>query len=114
MESFVLFRNYLAMGGIHLQPSPQNSHRFNVKNFTVIFFATIGGILINKLTNEAKSFEEYADIVYRGIFVYMLVTIYAYIVWKAQILSGFVYRLEDGINKSKFSIGKNYLGHGRL
>lgn len=101
MESLTLLRKYFALFGINLQRSPQNLHRFNLRNLTVILFASLGGISINKLTSEATTFEEYTDLVYRTIYVYIFVVLYTYTVWKTEDLSRIVYTLEDSIDKSK-------------
>lgn len=104
VESFTLFRKHLGMCGIILQPpSSRNSYtfHFNSKNLTVIILTIFGGIATNKLIDDAKSFDEYTDILYRTIFMYIITVIYTYIIWKTPELFVFVNSLEDNINRSK-------------
>lgn len=103
MECFTLFRKHLAMEGIIPQQSPQNSHfvNFHLKNLTVITFANLIAITTAKLISAASTFEEYADSVYRLIYIFGFNLFYAYIVWEAPKLFGFIESLEHIINKSK-------------
>lgn len=101
MESFALFRSYFAMIGIDLQPSSANSPRLNFRSLSVIVWSSLGGISINKLSNQANTFEEYTELVYRVMFAYFYTTCYVYIVWKTNELSELVFSLEDQIHTSE-------------
>lgn len=101
MESFTLFREHLAMCGIIVKQSPVNSRRFNFKNSAIIIMATLGGIATNKLLDNASTLEEYADIVYRMFFVYIITVFYVYVVWKTHEFLEFINSFEDSVNKSK-------------
>lgn len=101
MESFTLFRAHLAMSGIDLQQTSQNSHSFNLKNLTVLTSVSAYLLSIVKLLDDIKTFEEYAAIVYRVIFSQLFLIFYIHIVWKTPELFGFLNCLEQIIEKSK-------------
>lgn len=102
MESFRLFRANLEMCGIELQQAKQNSYifNFNLKNSAVIIFTIFGGIATNKLMDGAKSFDEYTDILYRTMFLYIIAISYTYITCKTPELSEFVDGLESSVGQS--------------
>lgn len=102
MDSFTFFRKHLAMSGIIEQRSPFNSRPFNLKNLAVITFASIYGISLAKLLNEAKTFDEYMDLVYKLSFVVIFTISYITIIWKSLELFGFVYRLEETMKESLY------------
>lgn len=98
MESFALFRKHLAMSGIILQQAPHSLHSFNLKNSTVIVLASLLGISVAKQLDEANTFEEYIDVVYRVASVVMFILFYVNNVWKTPEMIRFVDRIEDSIN----------------
>lgn len=106
MESFTLFRSHLTMNGIIERKSPKSSCAFNSKNVIVIILASLGGISTNKLLVDAKTFDEYTDILYRSIFLYIITIFYAYIVWKTPELFEFIRSLEAVVSNSKYSFRK--------
>lgn len=93
MECFTLFRKHLAMSGINLKQSPKNS--------IVLVSVSLYLIAIVKLLDEAKTFDEYTNIIYRLFFVYLLFLFYLIVTWKTPQLYRFVNSLEYRINKSK-------------
>lgn len=104
MESFTLFRKHLAMNGIILQRLPKNSNPFNLNNSAVIVLASLLGFSLTKLLDDASTFEDYTNIIYRMFIVIIFTIFYTNFVWKAPILFGLVSRLEAIINKSKWRI----------
>lgn len=62
-----------------------------------------GGIATNKLVDDAKTFDEYADILYRTMFLYIISVFYAYIICKTPELFEFVNKLESSVGRSKYS-----------
>lgn len=56
---------------------------------------------MSKTLEDAQTLEEYAEIVYRMVYMYMATVLYANIVWKAPELFRFVNSLEDSITKRK-------------
>lgn len=105
MESFTLFRAHLETCGIALQRATQNSFifNFNSKNSAVMVLTIFGGIATNKLVDDAKTFDEYADILYRTMFLYIISVFYAYIICKTPELFEFVNKLESSVGRSKYS-----------
>lgn len=71
-----------------------------------------GGIATNKLVDDAKTFDEYADILYRTMFLYIISVFYAYIICKTPELFEFVNKLESSVGRSKYirdlSIDRNW------
>lgn len=103
MENFALFRAHLAMCGIVERQSTKQSHPLNFKQIAIIA-SSLYGISTIKLLDDASTFDEYTDIIYRVFFISIIFLSYVNIVWKSSILFGLIHRLEDIINKSKFSI----------
>lgn len=106
MESFSVFRKHLAMSGIIAQPSLLNlylpSLKFNLKNLAVILFASFYGSSLTKFLNEANTFDEYTDLIYKLSSVIVFTLSYIIIIWETSELLGFVNDLEVAIAKSKY------------
>lgn len=98
MESFAVFRRHLAMSGIILQ---QQSHPFNFKNSAILILLGVNIILLCKQLEESESFEEYADLVYRTLFMFSFEIIFLTFVIKSLELFEFIDHLEHTINHSK-------------
>lgn len=99
MESFTIFRKYLAMIGIVPEQSPKN---LLLKNSTIIILGILYGVSLGKLLNEANTFEEYADFFNRMIVTYLFCVSYTImVVWKSTELFRLVNNLESSITKSK-------------
>lgn len=98
MESFTLFRQHLAKSGIILQ---QHSHPFNFKNVTILTLLGVNMVLLYKQLEESEAFEEYADIVYRLLFMFSFDVIFLTFVIKSLELFKFIGDLEDTINHRK-------------
>lgn len=57
---------------------------------------------MTKVLNDAQIFEEYADIIYRMVYMYIATVLYANIVSETPELFKFVNSLQDSITKRKF------------
>lgn len=100
MECFILFENHLALSGIILQQLP-NPFNLNFKNSAILIFASFHLIAQAKRLDEANTFEVYTEIIYKVIFLTVVLIFYAYAVWKTPKLFGFVKTLEERIHRRK-------------
>lgn len=96
MEIFTLFRRHLALCGISPEKYP-----FNGKNLIVLIIGGLNIIFLIKFVNEAKTFEEYTDILYEIIVMCSLAMIFFKIVWKSMDLLKFLENIENTINNSE-------------
>lgn len=101
MDFFALFRKYIAMNGIILQPSPNSFLQLNFKSSTILIFAILHLIAQAKRLDDANTFEEYTDIVYKVLFLAVFIIFYVYAVWRTPTIFGFINSLDDRIRKSK-------------
>lgn len=93
MESFVVFRKHLAMSGIIEQKSKKKSR--------VIALSCLYLIAVSKLLGEAKTFDEYTNVIYRVVFVCFMSLFYLIVVWKSPEFDRLIETLEDAVNKRK-------------
>lgn len=93
MESFVVFRKHLAMSGIIEQNSKKKSR--------VIALSCLYLIAVSKLLGEAKTFDEYTNVIYRVVFVCFMSLFYLIVVWKSPEFDRLIETLEDAVNKRK-------------
>lgn len=101
MESFELIRKHLAMCGIEIsQKSPKN-HAFNAKNVTVFILVSVSVSLIALTLNEADTFDECTDILYRSVSIGTSTILYVIIVWKTAKLFEFINALANIVNTSE-------------
>lgn len=106
MECFKLFREHLAAVGIIEPKSSLSARRFHFKNSTITLISFLSGVQMSKTLEDAHTLEEYAEIVYRMVYMYMATVLYANIVWKTPELFRFVNSLEDSITKRKWHVQK--------
>lgn len=101
MPSFELLRWHFAMCGVEIsQRSPKN-HPFNARNLTVIVLLCMNVSSIVVLLNEANTFDEITDILFRSVSYATCGIIYSIIVWKTSNLLDFIDSLTDAVNASE-------------
>lgn len=101
MESFELLRNHLAMCGIAISQNTTKTHPFNVKNSTVFIVLCVTVSLIVISLNEANTFDECTDIVFRSVSIGTCGIFYGIIVWKTSKLFELVNSLAETVKPSK-------------
>lgn len=99
MEFFALLQMHLATCGIKTSQKP---HPFNVKNFTIIIAMCVSVIVTALSLNEANTFDECTDTMFRVSSIGTCGILYVIIVWKTSKLSEFIDSLSDTIELSKF------------
>lgn len=101
MDFFAILRNNLAMGGIKNLQKSTKIHPFNVINSTVsiLLCATVSSIALS--FNEANTFDECIDILYRSVSIGICGIIYEIIVWRTSKLFGIIDSLADTVNASE-------------
>lgn len=102
MESFASLRKHLVMCGIKIaQKSPKN-HPINARNSIVFILLCVSTTLIAISLNEAKTFDESTDILFRSVSTGTCTILYVIIAWKTSKLYEFINGVEDIVKTSEF------------
>lgn len=103
MLCFELLREHFAMCGIAISPNSPKTHPFNGKNSAIVILLCVNVSSIAILLNEANTFEEITDIVFRSVSTSTCGILYVAIVWKTSALDEFIDRLADTVDASESS-----------
>lgn len=98
MESFEVLRKHLEMWGIILQ---QPNHSFNLINSSVVILIGSNIFAFLKLFDEATTFDEYTNTVYKGLYSFSFCIVYLNFVLKTPELFGFIGGVDDIIMNSE-------------
>lgn len=101
MDSIELLRNQIEMGGIKSSPEPSRIHPFNVKNLTffMLMCVSVGSGIV--AFNQANSFDECTDILFKTVSTGVWSVLYEMVVWKTSKLLEFVNNLANNVNESE-------------
>lgn len=102
MEIFELLRKHFALCGVSYPQKPPNKHPLNVKNSSVLVILYIFVALIAISLNEAESFDELTDTVFRSVSISVCGIFYVIIVWKTSKLFEFIDNLDETVKTSEF------------
>lgn len=111
MDCFESLQKHLAMCAIEVSQKPSKNHPFNVKNLTVFSSVCLAVGLILGYWNEANSFNERTDLMFRSLSIGASAVVYAIIVCNTSKLSTFINSLADTVEASEwkdYSIWKMY------
>lgn len=100
MEMFALVRKHLAMSGISRE-NPSQMYPFNRINSIVLIIISLDVMFLVNFLNEAKTFQEYTNILYEIIVMCNFMIIFLKIVWKSSELLKFIDDLENTIEESE-------------
>ena len=90
------------MCGIGIAKKSSKNHPINVKNASVSILNCVSATSITILINEANTFDEYTDILFRSVSMATCGILYEIFVWKTTNLVEFINSFEDIIKASKF------------
>lgn len=102
MESFALLRMHLQMCGIEVSNNTSKIHPFNVKNLKVFILVCATVSLIAISINEANTFDDYMDVLFRSVSMGACGIIYEIIVWKTTKLFEFINILAETVSNSEY------------
>lgn len=101
MEVFESLRKHFATCGIAVSQKSPRRHPFNVKNSTVFILLCLYVSLIAVFVNDANTFDERTDILYKVVSISTCGILYEIIVLKMLKLFAFIDSLADTVDSSE-------------
>lgn len=101
MDSLALLQKHLARCGIAIAQKSPTMQPINEKNSTICIVLCVDVLLNAMLLNEADTFDDYTNILFRSVSIGTCGIFYAIIIWKTAKLCEFIDSLADTIKESK-------------
>lgn len=101
MEIFKFIGQHLALCGIAISKESTKIYPFNAKNVTVFTLVFVFAILFVIMLNEANTFDECTDILFRTVSTATCGLVYLIIVCKTSKLFKFINDIAETVNKSE-------------
>lgn len=101
MKNFAALRKHLVTCGIEMPQKSTSMHPLNVRNSIICFNLCVFVTLIALSLNDANTFDEYTDILFKSVSISGCSICYAIIVWRTPNLFKFMNNLQDIIQASE-------------